>query len=127
MLQQAGPRCLKTQGFPWPLGPARERGEEGLREAKGLSQSRSHRRHLSLFLAALWDLGVDPRCCYLRRLTTAAGMGDVRVPQLLPHLPAAPLKLHLRLSQKQRELESTGKEGLGHWQMLARAQDHCGW
>lgn len=57
-------------------------------------------------------------------------MGDVRVPQLLPHLPATPYKLPLRLSQKQRELESAGKEGLGHWQMLAAAvwvQDHHGW
>lgn len=72
-----------------------------------------------LSLADLRDLGVDPRRCYLRLLAAAAGMGDVRVPHLLPHLPAAPLKLPPRLPQEQRELESAGKEGKEHGQMLA--------
>lgn len=90
-----------------------EGGEERLREEKGLSPFCAHQRRLCLSLAALRDLGVDPHLCYLRLLPAAAGMGDVRVPQLLPHLPAAPYKLPLRLSQKQRELESAGKEGLG--------------
>lgn len=64
-------------------------------------------------LAVLWGLGVDPRRCDLRLLPAAAGMGDVRVAHLLPHLPAAVLQLPLWLTQKQRELESAGKEGLG--------------
>lgn len=131
MLQEAAPRCLKTRGFPRLPRPAQEGGEEELGEEKGLSPSHAHQRHLCLSLAALWDLGVDPCRCYLRLPPAAAGMGDVRVPQLLPHLPAAPHKLHLRLSQKQRELESAGKEGLGCWQMLAAgavwARDHQSW
>lgn len=99
--------------------PGGRRG--GLREEKGLSPSQAHGRRLCLSPAALRDLGVDPRRCYLRLPPAAAGMGDVRVPQLLLHLPAAPINLHLRLSQKQREVETGGKEGLGQRQMLAAA------
>lgn len=78
-------------------------------------------RGACLSLAALRDLGVDPCRCYLRLLAAASGMGDVCVPHLLPHLPAAPLKLPPRLPQEQRELESAGKEGMEHGQMLAAA------
>lgn len=85
------------QGFRWLLWKG---GEEGIGEEKSFSSSHTHQRRLFV-LAALRDLGVDPRRCYLRLLAAAAGMGDVRVPHLLPHLPAAPLKLPPRLPQEQ--------------------------
>lgn len=69
-------------------------------------------------LAALRDLGLDPCCCYLGLSPTAAGMGDVRVHHIVPHLPAAPPQLHLRLSQKQQQLESAGKDGLRKGQVV---------
>lgn len=72
----------------------------------------SHLQNRSLCLHAtgdtLRDLGLDPCCCYLGLSPTAAGMGDVRVHHIVPHLPAAPPQLHLRLSQKQQQLESAG-------------------
>lgn len=116
-------------GLPTAAGASREGGEQVLSEEKGLSPSCTQ-RHLHLSLAGLRDMGVDPRRCYLRGCPAAAGMGDVRVHQLLAHLPAAPPKLPHWLPQEQRELESAGKEGLGRWQMLAAlawAQEHSGW
>jgi len=113
-LVHAAQKCgASSSCWGWP---GRQGGTQG---AGGASLSHAYQRHLCL--AVLRDLGVDPHRCYLCLLPAAAGMGDVCVPQLLPHLPAAPLKLPLRLSQKQRELESAGKEGRGHWQMLAAA------
>lgn len=93
----------------------------GFREKKGLSPSCAHQRCLCLSPSDLRGLGLDPRCCYLSLLPAAAGMGYVCVPYLLPHLPVAPHKLPLRLSQKQQQLESAGKEGLRNGQRWVAA------
>lgn len=116
-------RCRGSAGWP----------KREVRRELGRKRAFPHPTLISgacLSPAGLRDLGVDPRRGYLRLLAAAAGMGDVRVPHLLPHLTAAPLKLPPRLPQEQRELESAGKEGMEHRQMLAEAmwaQDHHGW
>lgn len=118
----------KDEGLPGASLGGKEGDEAGSREEKGLSPSRAHGRCLCFSLAALRDLGLDPCCCYLRLSPAAAGMGDVCIPHLLPHLPAAPPKLHLWLSQKQQQLESAGKDGLRKGPMVwAAAAGNSSW
>lgn len=61
-----------------------------------------------LFLADPWLLGLDPGGGHHGALPAAAGMGDVRLPQLLRLLLALPLVLPLRVPREQQFVESRG-------------------